>query len=61
MIYSSSSSSPAKVSSRLCDGEILQVSESGERKSEQQGTVREEGLGLYTVGVSSVHGAFRRK
>jgi hypothetical protein len=23
--------------------------------------VREEGLGLYTIGVSSVHGAFRRK
>jgi hypothetical protein len=50
-----------KVSSRLWDGEILQVSKSGERKNEQQGTVREEGLGLYTVGVSSLHSAFRRK
>jgi hypothetical protein len=30
-------------------------------KNEQQGTVREEGLGLYTIGVSSVHSVFCRK
>jgi hypothetical protein len=45
----------------LQGGEDEQERESGEGKNEQQGTVREEGLGLYTIGVSSVHGAFRRK
>jgi hypothetical protein len=32
-----------------------------EGKNEQHGIVQEEGLGLYIVGVSSIHGAFGRK
>jgi hypothetical protein len=54
-------SAPAMDSPQLQGGEDEQERESGEEKNEQQGTAQEEGLGLYTIGVSSVHGAFRRK
>jgi hypothetical protein len=61
MIYSSSSSSPAAVCSRLSDSEVLLVRGSGEGANEREERLPEGFPEFYTEEVSSVYGGFRRK